>query len=1050
MIGITGASRLSAILTLDITQFMRNSEIARTELARFQQQAQKYSAGFTRTLSLGLGLVGAASIGVASNFSEITTQLRAIGQGGIEDLIGTARDLGRETKFTSTETATLALELTKMGFSAQDASGALKTSVKISQLFGGSLDKVGVSIAETQRQFKEFTGETRSFEEIGDIFAVAFQNSALDVNNLAGALKNVGSVAKIAEYDLERTVATLGALANAGQKAERGGTRLKTTIIRLGQKLGFGEDQLRLLESGTLDVAQVFDLLKNRAGLAGAVISQMPTEIKLLEQRLRDSKGALDAMNSSLGDQLFLSVARVKAGFEDMSITLGEGLSPFVAEFAEYVQGLAKRFDKLTIGQKENVALFIIMGTVVPVAILVISQLIGVILSLATVTGAATVALAGLAAGFVYTQLQQLKYEANQEKINDALQTFSDLSQEVGGNISNASLPALQALAKQTEEALTSVESAAAGLGEKYVLESAGNFGATAGPVKLLQTLGFIGKAEEGIQGVRRDANVLLVKQYKLKKQLELLTEAIKDKEEELKRLADEQLVLAQQYGAELGDSVLNVDKLQKAWLKTGENIAKALAEFGIAKNDIYDVSDEIARIKDFGLLKILETGSIPTADDFLGDALFGGTLEQQQKLVGAIINELNKYSVQAALDGATELADIIDKGVKSYESLQATLKKEIQIKGITQTSVAAEKLNRTLQSYGRLTGVQFINAEITRLKTQFDSLAAAGAAQSTLKEINAEITKLNAELQRAEFQEAFDKFNASCSSAADTALRFRVALGASKEIELLNANVQKAEEEVKLLSEGYALGLISLEEFEAGIANLNSAIQQADIGKLEQDLRKAQDAIGGADLKAEFVGLDREEGVRQQISELSGLVNAYRNLSGVRQLSKFEAQQLADAETALGEAFQSAEDIANAAAITSFFTSQIQFLGEAFLAAARDGEDFFETLKKSFLATFYALVAKLITLIALYTILAIVSGGTSAASGAASAAMGDSFGSFLLSGLTGVKSNTVTGPDLRSGSGTEPSVKVEGAISGNNLVLLNQTGKRAYDRTFG
>ena len=1056
MIGITGASRLSAILTLDITQFMRNSEIARTEIARFQQQAQRFGAGLTRTLSLGLGLIGAASLGIASNFSEISTQLRAIGQEGIEGLISTARDLGRETKFTSTETATLALELTKLGFNAQEASGALTTSVKLSQIFGGSLDKVGTSIAETQRQFREFTGETRSFEEIGDIFAVAFQNSALDVDNLAGALKNVGSVAKISGYDLERTVATLGALANAGQKAERGGTRLKTTIIRLGKELGFGEDQIRLLESGTLDTAQIFDLLKNRAGLAGAVIAQLPTEIKLLEQKLKDSKGALDALNAGLGEQLFLSTARAKAGVEDLSISLGEGLAPFVAIAADLLQLAAKRFDTVSENTKEGIGLFITMGTVIPVLIVVISQLGGALLALGLSTVAATAGLTALVGVIAFNALQQKQYLQNQEKINGALETFSDLATEVGGNISNSSLPALQALKKQTEEALEAVTDAREDLGSQQLGELAGGgFGAGFGVGVILRSLGIVRSNEEGINGVRRDRNVLLANEYRLQKQLEVVTAAIQEKQQKLKDLADEQLVLAQQYGAEFGNSVTNIDALQKGWAKTQDNIAKALAEFGLAKNDIYDVSDEIARIKDFGLLRILETGGIPEAENFLGDLIAGGgTLEQQKKLVDSIIAELSKTAVAAATSGAVEVADLIDKGVTSYERLQRKLEQDIKVAGIRSARVEAQLLNEATRELGQSTELQFLQAELSALQAQFTGLAQAGVRGGSLSFVADQIDEIKERIERAQFRQAFEEFTDSATNASATALQFKRILGAATELDVLQAAAQRASEKVNILSQGFLLGEISEGEFRRSILALNEAINQVDIQKLEDAVDDANEALGQLSI-AESLGrdVDLSTQTNKQVEDLTKLVEAYRKLRDQRKLTAAESAGLLQAEEQLGISLQAQEDIANAATLTSFLGSQVQFLGDAFLQAARDGADFFTVLKKSFLDTFYALVAKLITLIALYTILAIVSGGATAGSGgfagAAAAATQGGLGSFIGSGLTGLKSNTVSGPAQGEG-GTQPTIKVEGGIVGTDLVLINQRGKRALDRTFG
>ena len=129
--------------------------------------------------------------------------------------------------------------------------------------------------------------------------------------------------------------------------------------------------------------------------------------------------------------------------------------------------------------------------------------------------------------------------------------------------------------------------------------------------------------------------------------------------------------------------------------------------------------------------------------------------------------------------------------------------------------------------------------------------------------------------------------------------------------------------------------------------------------------------------------------------------------------------------------------------------------LGQAFLQATSSSQTFFESFKNSFLQAFKAVIAKLITLIALYTILAVVSGGTSMAQGGTFQSgfrmftQNNALGDFLTQGF-GVNSPTGRSAMISGGDGSEGGVKVAGAVSGNNLVIMNQRGVHAYDRTFG
>ena len=128
--------------------------------------------------------------------------------------------------------------------------------------------------------------------------------------------------------------------------------------------------------------------------------------------------------------------------------------------------------------------------------------------------------------------------------------------------------------------------------------------------------------------------------------------------------------------------------------------------------------------------------------------------------------------------------------------------------------------------------------------------------------------------------------------------------------------------------------------------------------------------------------------------------------------------------------------------------------VGQSFLQMRQEGVKFIDALKTNMLKALQALQAQVITLITLYAILAVLSGGKSMANGG-SFGLGfreftrsNDFMAFMSQGLGFTKMRTA---GMAMGSeGGAGGVKVMGAVSGNNLVLLNQTGPRAYDRTFG
>lgn len=137
---------------------------------------------------------------------------------------------------------------------------------------------------------------------------------------------------------------------------------------------------------------------------------------------------------------------------------------------------------------------------------------------------------------------------------------------------------------------------------------------------------------------------------------------------------------------------------------------------------------------------------------------------------------------------------------------------------------------------------------------------------------------------------------------------------------------------------------------------------------------------------------------------------------------------------------------------LTGFLQQQLDFLGQAFLQASQNGEDFMEALKKSFLDTFNAIVAKLIVLVALYAALAALSQGTGELGNLANLARGENFREFLANGLglpQGIIGGGTNAENIVNGP-TDKNLAVEGAVSGNNIVIMSKRGTHAYDRTFG
>lgn len=126
--------------------------------------------------------------------------------------------------------------------------------------------------------------------------------------------------------------------------------------------------------------------------------------------------------------------------------------------------------------------------------------------------------------------------------------------------------------------------------------------------------------------------------------------------------------------------------------------------------------------------------------------------------------------------------------------------------------------------------------------------------------------------------------------------------------------------------------------------------------------------------------------------------------------------------------------------------------VGQAFINAANGAMTFGEALRDGFLTAFRAIIGKLITLITLYAILAVLSGGLSMSGGGTFGegvrgfAKDNSFGNFLQEGFGIGKSARLGG-----GGGTRSlAINVGGGFSGGDIAFATSSGQSANDRRFG
>lgn len=403
----------AAVLQILVTA---NSAQAVTGLRAVDAQAKKTAASTTASTSrISSGFAQMASVAKTALVAGVAYGLYSGVRAGIEfekqmDAVGAVTDasakkmkklenqalrLGQKTAFSATEAAKAQEELAKGGLATSDIlGGALKSSLNLAA--AGQLD-LTVAAETTVNAMKLFELQGKDAGEVADMFATAANRTTADVEDFAMALKQGGSAAKAAGYDLNQTMVVLEALAEAGIKNSDAGTSMKTAFLQL---LAPTEKQVALAKQlnidwvnqngnlksavgiskelqdalGGMTNAQQAENLKVLAGTDGfrtlnALMDEGPAKLRELAKANREQGTAQEVAKKKM-DNTAGSIEQLQGAWETLSISLfKKAESPFRSVIDSMTRGL-KRFtaivtDKtLTSDEKISKVIQLITGAI--------------------------------------------------------------------------------------------------------------------------------------------------------------------------------------------------------------------------------------------------------------------------------------------------------------------------------------------------------------------------------------------------------------------------------------------------------------------------------------------------------------------------------------------------------------------------------------------------------------------------------------------------------------------------------------------------------------
>lgn len=219
-----------------VGQFTRSME---TGMRRLDRRVDRFNTGLrsvgrTATLVTGLvvGLLGNA-VQAGAGFEQAIVDVGAVSlqtREQIAPLEQMALELGRSTKFTSTQAANAMEIMARAGFSMNEILGATPAVLSAAAASGLEIAEVADHVSNV---LKGMALETSDAARVADVLALASARTNSTIGSLGESMKNVAATARQLGIPLEEVVAGVALLQDVGLDASVAGSAFNVMLTKM-------------------------------------------------------------------------------------------------------------------------------------------------------------------------------------------------------------------------------------------------------------------------------------------------------------------------------------------------------------------------------------------------------------------------------------------------------------------------------------------------------------------------------------------------------------------------------------------------------------------------------------------------------------------------------------------------------------------------------------------------------------------------------------------------------------------------------------------------
>lgn len=298
----------------------------------------------------GLKDLAKQTFDVGSSFESAMSQVGAVSGANAEEikkLTEKAEEMGAKTKFSATESAEAFNYMAMAGWKTKDMLGGIEGIMNLAAASGADLATASDIVTDA------LTAMGYSAQDAGklaDVMAAASSNANTNVEMMGSTFQYAAPIVGALGYSMEDTAVAIGLMANAGIKADKAGTALRSVLTRLSappkecasemERLGISmtdsEGNMKSLQTIMIELRGAFSKLseteqtaaaKHIAGaeaMSGllAIVNAADYDFQKLTVAVNESEGAAAKMAETMQDNVGGKLTLLKSKIEGIMIKL--------------------------------------------------------------------------------------------------------------------------------------------------------------------------------------------------------------------------------------------------------------------------------------------------------------------------------------------------------------------------------------------------------------------------------------------------------------------------------------------------------------------------------------------------------------------------------------------------------------------------------------------------------------------------------------------------------------------------------------------------------